>query len=231
MTYQTGEPWGGALRHVGPVAKPGPVAVPPPQVSPRRTPPLGMIGGGVAVALALGLGLGFLTRPHLQTAPASQPMRAVTPASSSGRMNIEINAPPPSPVVAAAGKLEVLPPGAAHSTPPAQPVSVTVPAAGPRLAAPNPPPLASDRDPACVSGGVAAQMVCADPDLAAADREMGRAYRRALRAGVPPEQLRADQRDWLAAREEAAHRSSGAVASVYDQRIEELNQLSEDGPG
>jgi uncharacterized protein YecT (DUF1311 family) len=79
--------------------------------------------------------------------------------------------------------------------------------------------------------GRAAQMVCADPELSAADRELNQAYRRALRSGVPPEQLRADQRDWLAIREDAARRSPRAVASIYEQRIDELNQIADDGPG
>ena len=87
-------------------------------------------------------------------------------------------------------------------------------------------------DPACSGArGRAAQMVCADPELAAADRELNRAYRRALRSVGAPDQLRADQRDWLAIREDAARRSPRAVANVYDQRIDELNQIADDdGP-
>jgi uncharacterized protein len=81
------------------------------------------------------------------------------------------------------------------------------------------------------AGSLAAQMVCADPELSAADRELNQAYRRALRSGVPPEQLRQDQRDWLAIREDAARRSPRAVASIYEQRIDELNEIADDGPG
>jgi uncharacterized protein len=75
-------------------------------------------------------------------------------------------------------------------------------------------------------------MVCEDPGLARADRRLQRAYERALRTGsVPPRELRDDQRDWLAIREDAAHRSPAAVRSVYEQRIDELNALAEDDPG
>ena len=86
---------------------------------------------------------------------------------------------------------------------------------------------------ACAGGGGrAAQMVCSDPDLSAADRALNRAYRRAMRSGAaPPDDLRADQQDWLAIREDAARRSPDALARVYDQRIDELNQLADDGPG
>jgi uncharacterized protein YecT (DUF1311 family) len=87
-------------------------------------------------------------------------------------------------------------------------------------------------DPACSGArGRAAQMVCADPELAADDRELNRAYRRALRSVSSPEQLRAEQRDWLAIREDAARRSPRAVASIYEQRIDELNRIAdEDDP-
>jgi uncharacterized protein YecT (DUF1311 family) len=71
-------------------------------------------------------------------------------------------------------------------------------------------------------------MVCQDPELAAADREMSRAYRRALQSGVAPTgALRADQRDWLAIREDAARHSRRAVAQIYRQRIDELNAMAD----
>ena len=74
-------------------------------------------------------------------------------------------------------------------------------------------------------------MVCEDPGLARADRRLQLAYERALRTAViPPRELREDQRDWLAIREDAAHRSPEAVRSIYEQRIDELNALAE-GPG
>jgi uncharacterized protein YecT (DUF1311 family) len=81
------------------------------------------------------------------------------------------------------------------------------------------------------ASGLAEQMVCSDPDLAAADREMSRAYRRALRAEGSSGALRADQRDWLGIREDAAHRSRRALAQVYQQRIDELNAAADEaGP-
>jgi len=70
-------------------------------------------------------------------------------------------------------------------------------------------------------------MVCQDPELAAADRELARAYRRALQSGsAPPGAVRADQRDWLAIREDAARHSRRAVAQIYQQRIDELNAMA-----
>jgi uncharacterized protein YecT (DUF1311 family) len=70
------------------------------------------------------------------------------------------------------------------------------------------------------------ELVCADPQLAAADRRLARAYEQAIAAGVPRRYLRAEQDDWLAIREEAARRSPRAVANIYDQRTAELNDMA-----
>ena len=237
------EPWGGATYHgfsTPPLAAPKPRSAPAPA---RRVWPIPRgvtIGAGVAAAVALGLLFGFWARPNLAHPAPAGPMRAVTPAGydAAQRMNTEVNAPPPAPVPKSAGKLEVLPPDLARNAPrpvatlPASvfpsspglgraPIEVD-PAVAPQIAAAQPCAAARSR---------AAQIVCADPELAAADRDLNSAYRRALRSGVPPEQLRADQRDWLAIREDAARRSPRAVADVYEQRIDELNQIADDGPG
>jgi uncharacterized protein len=71
------------------------------------------------------------------------------------------------------------------------------------------------------------QMVCADPALARADRELDEAYRRALESSVMRPALEAEQDDWVTIREDAARYSPRAVASVYQQRIRELNALAD----
>ena len=77
---------------------------------------------------------------------------------------------------------------------------------------------------------LAEEMICEDAVLAAADRHMARAFERAVRSGVPLRQLQAEQRDFMAMREDAARRAPRALASLYDQRIYELNAVA-DGPG
>ena len=201
---------------------------------------------GVGGAVVLGLLLGVWARPNLIRPGADAPMRAVTTAEDNtpARMAIEVNAlPPPPPIVRSAGRLDVLPPGAAQAAsrpaPDLSGLSAQPPQSEPALPRPvqvgAPAPLAAPQiaaEEGCQAvHGRAAQMVCADPDLSAADRELNQAYRRALRSGIAPEQLRADQRDWLAIREDAARRSPRAVASIYEQRIDELNQIADDGPG
>jgi hypothetical protein len=235
---------------------PGFSSAPPeaPEADPRRARPFpraATIGGGVAAALALGLALGFVARPHLALPPTAAPMRAVTAAPQDGgqTMNIEMSAAPPTPVARPDGKLEVLAPDMARQAADAAPAPVPAPprwaeaeaaapirtpqvVAGPIAPPAMAPPQFAPADPAC--GGArsrAAQMVCGDPELAAADREMNQAFRRALRSGAAPDQLRQDQRDWLAIREDAARRSPRAVADIYQQRIDELNQIADDGPG
>jgi uncharacterized protein YecT (DUF1311 family) len=203
-------------------------------------------GGGVAVAVALGLGLGFLAKPDLIHPAPTAPMRAVVGSPEDAtppKVDIEVNRPPPPSPVKSAGRLDVLPPDLARSAPrltatsapevAAQVTGLPVRKLAPvETPAPVPAPRAVFTDPACDgAGGRAAQMVCADPDLSAADRELNRAYRRALRAGAAPEQLREEQRDWLNVREDAARHSPRAVANIYDQRIDELNRIADDGPG
>ncbi|HEY9235611.1 MAG TPA: hypothetical protein VIP08_11320, partial [Phenylobacterium sp.] len=76
---------------------------------------------------------------------------------------------------------------------------------------------------------LAEELICTDAVLAAADRHMARAFDRAVRSGVPLRQLQAEQRDFMAMREDAAQRSPQALASLYDQRIADLNAMA-DGP-
>ena len=71
----------------------------------------------------------------------------------------------------------------------------------------------------------AEQLVCADPDLAAADRRLARAYAEAVRGGYPRDELRQDQDRWLRAREQAARYDADAVAEVYEERTAELEDL------
>lgn len=209
----------------------------PAQRAPARPIPRALTAaGGVAVAVALGLGLGLLAKPDLIHPGPTAPMRAVTGSAEDAtppKVDIEVNRPPPLPAVKSAGRLDVLPPDLARSA--ARPIPTSAPA--PELAqgatpAPVPAPRALATDPACDDArSRAAQMVCADPDLSAADRELNRAYRRALRSGGSPDQVREEQRDWLTIREDAARRSPRAVANVYEQRIDELNRIAEDDPG
>jgi uncharacterized protein YecT (DUF1311 family) len=230
---RAGEPWAGTTYNgfSGP-AEPRPAR--------RATPPLSrnLILGGVAAAVGLGLVFGFAARPNLGQHERAAPMQPATQPSTD-TLDIEVNKPVILPAPRPTGRLEVLPPDLARNAPrmaaralPAQP------AAAPHIDAPLSPPRIDPRPPTEASfscrgaGSAAEQMVCEDPGLARADRRLQRAYERALRTGsVPPRELRDDQRDWLAIREDAAHRSPAAVRSVYEQRIDELNALAEDDPG
>lgn len=200
--------------------------------APPRPVPKMIAVAGVAGALVLGLVFGFWAKPELGRSPARAPMQPVR------TMAIEIAAPPPQPTPQPVGKLEVLPQDlaqmsaraaqAAQSLPPPPPLPVQ-PAALPRLAVPSPQPARAAFD--CAgAASLGERMVCEDTGLAAADRRMSRAYRRALDSGAPADQLREDQRDWLDIREVAARRSPGAVAAIYRQRIAELEELADDPP-
>jgi uncharacterized protein YecT (DUF1311 family) len=200
---------------------------------------------GAACLCLMGLTLGVVARPRLAaiSAPKPAPMRPVSPQPDAqmpgAQMKVMVLAPALAPVPAAApraDRLDVLPasqrPGAsvasAPPTPRLSPLKVSPPAptaTDPVIA--DSPPARPRADADCSGAHSAAEaMVCADPDLARADRRLTRAYRAAARSGVPLGQLRAEQDDWLAIREDAAQRSPRAVAQIYDQRIEELESMT-----
>lgn len=208
-----------------------------------------LVGGAGALALALVVGL--WARPDFgEDGKAREPMKtaASTGETASPAMPIEIaqDTPAPQPKPTAASRMEVLPADMARAATPAAPVSIRAPQ---RVIIADPPPAAADYGtPATVvvpprrmapqpvaeasydCGGASTRaeaMVCSDPQLAAADRRLARAYDRAIAAGVSRRDLRDDQRDWLAIREDAARVSPRAVASIYAQRTEELNRIAD----
>jgi uncharacterized protein YecT (DUF1311 family) len=134
--------------------------------------------------------------------------------------------PTPPQVAAAEGPPVVTP----TQPPQAQSEAVQPQAVQPEVAAPAPTPQIHASFDCAAARSEAEQLVCSDPYLAAADRQMSRAYRRALQAGIDPAGLSQEQQDWAAIREDAARHSRRAVAQVYDQRIHELNAMAAQGP-
>jgi uncharacterized protein YecT (DUF1311 family) len=72
--------------------------------------------------------------------------------------------------------------------------------------------------------------VCAFPMVAAADQDLQRAYREARSAGVPQEQLKADEAAWQQARETASHRSATELEIAYRTRIAHVEALASEAP-
>jgi len=97
--------------------------------------------------------------------------------------------------------------------------------ARPELEAPQPAQglMKVSTTPHCARSDPGEALVCADPSLGAADRQLSRAYQGARAAGVPDAQLRSQQQRWLAARSAAAREAPWAVRDVYMARIAELN--------
>jgi uncharacterized protein YecT (DUF1311 family) len=160
------------------------------------------------------------------------------------QLQVDASALPPAPLPQAAldaPKLQVLPdlpptpvapPATDFDDPTKEPaVPQIVEPAPPREPAPSANAAGRDSNPPDCRDAQsrAAAMVCADPDLAAADRRMRAAYVDALRAGAPPDLLGRDQDAWLAAREEAAQWSRSALAEAYRRRIAELRDIAENG--
>ncbi|MDP3852173.1 lysozyme inhibitor LprI family protein [Phenylobacterium sp.] len=215
------------------------------QGPPRPKPRLGgkALAGGVAIACVLGLGLGLAARPDLISRAEKPAAMQPRPGTAEGQIDIVMADPRPVPPVRKSAPLETMSPDLIQAAPkPPPPLPVVDPEAPrqtPPRAAPDAGVDASVRapDPARVvrpsfdcrrARSPAEDMICADPDLAAADRRLARAFQRALQAGTPYDLLRAEQDDWLEIREDAARRSSRAVAAVYGQRIAELDAMADD---
>lgn len=227
----------------------GPAGAPPPSAAPVAPPvptrrnglSRGVILGGVATALGAGLVFGLVSRPALDGDNVSRPAR-MEPGSPRATMPVEVAAAPAAPT-ATSERLEVLPSGTrgADAAPPPPAAQVR---REPRVSegiqrsrpatAPDEPMVA--RLPAAPAGpsfncrsarSQAETMICGDPGLARLDRRLDQAFRGAVAAGVPYRQLRDEQDDWLGIREFAAQRSPADVASIYRQRIAELNAMAE----
>lgn len=142
-----------------------------------------------------------------------------------------VRAPAARPPVQVARAPQGSPASAVVRAPPAQ-VAVIEP---PRAIPPRPAPArVAERDVSpsfnCrYARSRSEQMVCGDSELATLDRRLNRAFDRAVGSGIPYRALRAEQDDWLSIREDAARRSPEAVASVYRQRIRELNGIANEG--
>ena len=227
----------------------------PPPPRPRRSRAGLLIGA--AVVVALGVGAAVVARGLLASGPAGQggmdivmgspppepklppvgeKLETLSPETvARAELPPADAAPPPQPV-------PMEPPEAPASPEPPQPPAAPAPpwAQAPRLPpqAPRPPraPAPWDAERAAIPTvdcaaprSLADEMTCADPALAAADRQMARAFRRAVRAGAPYGELRAEQNDFMAMREDAALRSPRALARLYDQRIDDLNAIADGG--
>lgn len=96
---------------------------------------------------------------------------------------------------------------------------------------PRPSGLMKVSAPRCAQRDPGEALVCADPNLGAADRQLARAYQGARAAGVPDAQLIRQQQRWLAARTAAAREAPWAVHDVYMARIAELNGLAREAHG
>jgi uncharacterized protein YecT (DUF1311 family) len=196
-------------------------------------------------ACAIGLVVGLWAKPQFGADGRDRaPMKPVAAEPLDGAMQIVVDPPKTEVVAAAPGQLEVLPPDMAAAAAARRAIPAALPArqVQPEIRPLEPPPaprMIETRRPApavrpsfdCRDARTEAeQMVCQDPSLAAADRRLARAFRRATDAGVPYEALRGEQDDWISIREAAARRSPEAVASIYDQRIEELEAMAEAPP-
>jgi type IV secretory pathway VirB10-like protein len=208
---------------------------PPPSRPPRdiRRPAKGVIVVGVAAACLLGLVGGYAMKPVLNEESRSKPHRTVPLPQEPQGLGIQVlPGPVPQPQDNAA-ETEAPPPDLPDPAPASEeearnaPPAPMVVAQPPQQTAPPPERVVVRPSFNCrYARSQAERMVCADPQLAAADRRLSQAYRDALNAGVPRQILDRQQAAWMAAREDAARYGPAAVADVYGQRTAELQGLA-----
>jgi uncharacterized protein YecT (DUF1311 family) len=184
----------------------------------------------VAAALVVGIGVGaggtaLLMSWHHARPPPKAVASLTPPAPKPAPLAIARTAPPPVEAVtpAAPGELgatAIEPAPAAKSASPRAHRSAAQTAAAPARMA-----TACD-----TSGGQRETLICASPAIAADDREMRRAYQRALDVGVERNSLKASQARWSVTSEFAAQRSAADLAAAYHRRIGELNALAANEP-
>ncbi|KRA66355.1 hypothetical protein ASD79_03520 [Caulobacter sp. Root655] len=175
----------------------------------RRPPPI------LALSIATLLGL-FGAQLMLSEAGGAPPaVPAVRPLE-----RFEPDPPTPS-----APRLRiVLTPSTAIATHPetwaALPTALDAPVAAAPLADPR---TATQQAAACREApGMATQMVCVDPVLAAADQQVSDAYEAVLAAGASQAALGRSQARWMLAREAAARSSPEDLLAAYQERTRRL---------
>lgn len=178
---------------------------------------------------------------QISTVETATPETSTSSAATPALKPALVRARPPQPApVARPAQVALVPPARpqvnvatpgrlAEPTPAAARREIALPTVNTEVAAAPAPPAAVRPGFNCAAAhNVSTRMVCADAELASYDRQLNGAFARAVRAGVPRAELRADQDDWLRIREDAAHYSRQAVLNVYRQRISELNALARD---
>ena len=92
------------------------------------------------------------------------------------------------------------------------------------LTALSPTPAAAASFDCSMAGSAVEHMVCDDPELSRLDEELADAYRQALSAAPEPDDLRAQQTEWLRKHRDAC-RHRRCLVSAYRQRVGWLEGL------
>jgi hypothetical protein len=196
----------GKIDAAGTVIQPTPATAPayaPPPAEPRKEH-RGLLGSIAGI-----FGIGGDDEPDERAAPAPGPAPRPAPVQAREDQVVVLDRPQPGRAGEVAEPREVEPAAWRDEPPPMRRAYAGRPSFNCRYARSR-----------------AEQMVCDDPRLAAYDRRLARAFRRAVDNGAPFDRLRAQQDRWLAARERAAV-SPEAVGMVYEQRIAELEDIGD----
>lgn len=169
-----------------------------------------VLGGGLAWSLSGAPGL-----PRGEDAPVAEPVAAApTPRAMVARAAPD--AAPPAPVEVPVASPPPAPPTESASPEPAPPEPAPKVVAKAEPVRERPTRL----DPCARPPSPADRALCGDLALNLLDHEMREAYGRAMEAGADPIALRDSQSAWRRARDPIS--DPGALAALYDRRIQEL---------
>jgi hypothetical protein len=171
-----------------------------------------------AIAAAVGWSLTHPRRPAPEVAVATAPATVSSPPAATPPAPVAAEVQAPAPPAA----LPAEPPAVRHARAAAPPAKAKTTKTA-NAAAPAPPaPSKSGLN--CANPQTVSRNLACDPELQAASQRVGRAYLAALAAGLPPDELRREQNDWLIDRDDAARQSPAALAAALRQRAEDLNR-------
>ena len=180
---------------------------PSPAPRPRRGPPV--LSLSIAVLLGL-VGVRLILSDR-------QDVEASSEAVARGRTEPSTASPPRL-------KIVLTPPDAVVATHPETWAVFSTALAAPVVAAPlaDPGVIVRQATVCREAPGLATQMVCVDPVLAAADQQASDAYEAVLAAGASPAAVGRSQARWMLAREDAARSSPEDLLAAYQERTRRL---------
>lgn len=150
------------------------------------------------------------TAPAVQSAPSGGVLGAIVDSGAPPPQAVEVSTPQTADLAARPGySAQAEPPAVVQQAPAAREPSFAVPHAGPSFSCTLPPQRYSRQE----------RAICASPELASADLELGRVYAQARQRGNAQQsaRMKTDQREWMRSRDRCV--DDACLLALYERRI------------